>query len=56
MIQQISQGLVPQDMGTPQQRALPPPSATAAGASANDPTQPSSPESGAAPPAPITSK
>jgi hypothetical protein len=51
MIQQTSQGPVPQGMGTPQQRAMPPPSAPTAGAPANGRTQPSSPQS-AAPPTP----
>jgi hypothetical protein len=53
MIQQTSQGPVPQGMGTPQQRAaMPPPSAPAAGAPANGRTQPSSPQQSAAPPTP----
>jgi hypothetical protein len=51
MIQQTSQGPVPRGMGTPQQRAMPPPSAPTAGAPANGRTQPSSPQS-AAPPTP----
>lgn len=42
----------PQAMGTPQQRAMPPPSAPTAGAPANGRTQPSSPQQGAAPPTP----
>jgi len=54
MIQQSSQGPVPQGMGTPQQRAMPPPSAPATGAPANNGrTQPSSPQQqSAAPPTP----
>jgi hypothetical protein len=41
-----------QNMGTPQQRAMLPPSAPAAGAAANGRTQPSSPQLNAAPPTP----
>ncbi len=52
MIPQTSQGAVPQGMGTPQQRAMPPPSAPAAGGPANGRTQPSSPQQAAAPPTP----
>jgi hypothetical protein len=52
MIQQTSQGAVPQGMGTPQQRAMAPPAAPAAGAAANGRTQPSSPQQTAAPPTP----
>jgi hypothetical protein len=52
MIQQTSQGPIPQPIGTPQQRAMPPPSAPAAGAPANGRTQPSSPQQNAAPPTP----
>lgn len=52
MLQQTSQGPVPQGMGTPQQRAMPPPSAPSAGAPANGRTQPSSPQTTAAPPTP----
>jgi hypothetical protein len=52
MMQQTSQGPVPQAMGTPQQRAMPPPSAPAAGAAANGRTQPPSPQQNAAPPTP----
>lgn len=52
MMQQPSQGPTPQAMGTPQQRAMPPPSAPTAGA-ANGRTQPSSPsQQSAAPPTP----
>ena len=39
-------------MGTPQTRAMPPPSAPAAGAAATGRTQPSSPQQNAAPPTP----
>lgn len=52
MMQQGSQGQLPQAMGTPQQRAMPPPSAPAAGAPANGRTQPSSPQQNPAPPTP----
>jgi hypothetical protein len=51
MVQQ-PQGPPQQAMGTPQQRAMPPPSAPTAGAPANGRTQPSSPQQGAAPPTP----
>lgn len=49
-----NQGQPPQPMGqgTPQQRAMPPPSAVPAGSAANGRTQPSSPQQGAAPPTP----
>jgi hypothetical protein len=52
MMQQASQGPVPQAMTTPQQRNMPPPAAPAAGANANGRTQPSSPQQAAAPPTP----
>lgn len=52
MMQQPSQGPAPQAMGTPQQRAMPPPSAPAATAATNGRTQPSSPQQNAAPPTP----
>ncbi|PMD23726.1 hypothetical protein NA56DRAFT_716215 [Hyaloscypha hepaticicola] len=52
MPQQGVQGAPQQNMGTPQQRAMPPPSAPAAGAAANGRTQPSSPQQNAAPPTP----
>ena len=42
----------PMGQGTPQQRAMPPPSAVPAGNGANGRTQPSSPQQGAAPPTP----
>jgi hypothetical protein len=53
MMPQPAQGAPQQqNMGTPQQRAMPPPSAPAAGAAANGRTQPSSPQQNAAPPTP----
>jgi hypothetical protein len=53
MQQQTSQGPTPQPIGTPQQRAMPPPSAPAAtAAGTNGRTQPSSPQQPAAPPTP----
>ena len=42
----------PMGQGTPQQRAMPPPSAVPAGNTANGRTNPSSPQQGAAPPTP----
>lgn len=54
MMQQTSQGPLPQTMGTPQQRSanMPPPSAPPAGPAANGRTQPPSPQQNAAPPTP----
>ncbi|KAF4629675.1 hypothetical protein G7Y89_g8470 [Cudoniella acicularis] len=53
MAQQPNQGASQQNMGTPRQGAMPPPSAPAAGAATNGRTQPSSPQQGtAAPPTP----
>jgi hypothetical protein len=53
MIPQPAQGAPQQqNMGTPQQRAMPPPSAPAASAAANGRTQPSSPQQNPAPPTP----
>ena len=52
MPQQGVQGAPQQNMGTPQTRAMPPPSAPAAGAAATGRTQPSSPQQNAAPPTP----
>jgi hypothetical protein len=54
MQQQGSQqgGPTPQPMGTPQQRAMPPPQVPNANATANGRTQPSSPQQPAAPPTP----
>ncbi|CAL3968490.1 unnamed protein product [Diplocarpon coronariae] len=52
MIPQQVQGGAPQQMGTPQQRAMPPPSAPAANAATNGRTQPPSPQQNAAPPTP----
>jgi hypothetical protein len=52
MPQPGAQGAPQQNMGTPQQRAMPPPSAPATGAAANGRTQPSSPQQNAAPPTP----
>ncbi|TVY62892.1 Transcriptional activator somA [Lachnellula suecica] len=50
---QPGQAAPQQNMGTPQQRAMPPPSAPAANANANGRTQPPSPQQGtAAPPTP----
>lgn len=57
MMQQSSQGSQPQGMGTPQQRAMPPPSVpSGAGTAPNGRTQPSSPQQNAAPPTPSQSK
>jgi len=53
MVQQPNQGGPQQNMGTPRQGAMPPPSAPAANANANGRTNPSSPQQGtAAPPTP----
>jgi hypothetical protein len=53
MVLQPNQGGPQQNMGTPRQGAMPPPSAPAANANANGRTQPSSPQQGtAAPPTP----
>jgi hypothetical protein len=52
MPQPGAQGTPQQTMGTPQQRAMPPPSAPATGAAANGRTQPPSPQQNAAPPTP----
>jgi hypothetical protein len=52
MPQQGVQGAPQQNMGTPQQRAMPPPSAPATGAAANGRTQTNSPQQNAAPPTP----
>ncbi|PVH89217.1 hypothetical protein DL98DRAFT_402103, partial [Cadophora sp. DSE1049] len=53
MIPQPAQGGAPQqNMGTPQQRAMPPPSAPAANPAANGRTQPPSPQQNPAPPTP----
>jgi hypothetical protein len=52
MMQPGAQNAPQQNMGTPQQRAMPPPSAPATGAAANGRTQPPSPQQNAAPPTP----
>lgn len=52
MMQQPVQGPPVQQMGTPQQRAMPPPQAPANGAAASGRTQPSSPQQTPAPPTP----
>lgn len=52
MPQQGVQGAPQQNMGTPQQRAMPPPSAPTTGAAANGRTQTSSPQQNAAPQTP----
>jgi len=53
MMPQPTQGGTPQqNMGTPQQRAMPPPSAPAANPAANGRTQPPSPQQPPAPPTP----
>jgi len=56
MMPQPAQGGAPQqNMGTPQQRAMPPPSAPAANPAANGRTQPPSPQQNPAPPTPSQS-
>ncbi|KAK0103986.1 hypothetical protein ONS96_005091 [Cadophora gregata f. sp. sojae] len=52
MPQPASGGAPQQNMGTPQQRAMPPPSAPAANPAANGRTQPPSPQQNPAPPTP----
>jgi hypothetical protein len=52
MPQPGAQGAPQQTMGTPQQRAMPPPSAPTTGATANGRPQPSPPQQNAAPPTP----